>query len=68
MSRRTASTPATQALTKIAATTASPAFLSARSLRIAKATPTGTAVSASPPLWIRSASRAMLLVATKTTT
>lgn len=32
-----------------------------------KATPTGTAVRASPVLWIRSASSARLLVATKMT-
>ena len=59
----TASTPATQALTKIASTTASPAQRSARSDRSAKAAPTGMVVAASPKLWIRSASSAMLLVA-----
>ena len=52
----TASTPATQALTKIASTTASPAQRSARSDRSAKAAPTGMVVAASPKLWIRSAS------------
>jgi hypothetical protein len=45
---------------KIAATTASPARRSARADRRKKAIPSGTAVRASPKLWMRSASRAML--------
>ena len=52
---------------KIARTTARPAYPSARSERNANATPSGTAVSASPTLWIRSASRATLPVRTKIT-
>jgi hypothetical protein len=50
----------TQALTKIAKTTASPAQRSALTDRSRKAIPRGTAVSASPRLWIRSANRATL--------
>ena len=61
-----ASTPATQALTKIAATTTSPARRSATRERSANAMPSGTGVSASPKLWIRSASRATLPLAVNT--
>jgi hypothetical protein len=43
---------------KIAATTARPASFSPRALRRKNAMPSGTAVSASPKLWIRSASSA----------
>ncbi len=50
--------PATTAETKIAATTNSPAPRSARSERSRNAMPSGIAVSASPKLWIRSASSA----------
>ena len=56
-------TPATHALMKIAATTASPARRSARWERSANAIPSGTAVRASPKLWIRSASSATLPLA-----
>lgn len=45
---------------KIAATTNNPAIRSARTERKRKATPSGSAVAASPKLWIRSASSAML--------
>ena len=62
-----ASTPATHALMKIARTTNSPAVRSARSERITKAMPSGTAVSASPKLWIRSASSATEPDSTKMT-
>ena len=48
-------------------TTASPAQRSALALRSAKAIPSGIAVAASPVLWIRSASRATLPEAAKTT-
>jgi hypothetical protein len=50
---------------KIAATTNRPATRSARSERSRNAIPTGTAVKASPKLCIKSASSAMLSVATK---
>ncbi len=49
---------ATQAETKIASTTASPASFSPAAERSRNAMPSGTAVSASPKLWIRSASSA----------
>src|SRR5437879_811142 len=58
MKRRIVSYSATQAEMKIASTTASPASFSPRTLRRKKAIPSGTAVSASPKLWIRSASSA----------
>src|SRR4051795_5183291 len=58
MSRRTASTPATAAEMKMAATTNRPAPRSARSERSQNAMPRGTAVKASPKLWMRSASSA----------
>ena len=50
---------------KIVATTNSPAQRSARAERSRKAAPSGIAVLASPKLWIRSASRAMLPLAMK---
>src|SRR5687767_1366269 len=50
----------------MASTTASPAQRSARALRSRKAMPSGTAVAASPALWIRSASSATEPEATKT--
>jgi hypothetical protein len=50
--RLTASNPATQAETKIAKTTNSPALRSADSERSRKAMPRGIAVAASPKLWI----------------
>jgi hypothetical protein len=52
---------------KIAATTARPARRSATWERKANAIPSGTAVSASPKLWIKSASKAMLPLAMNTT-
>src|SRR3954454_11138465 len=66
MSRRTASAPATHALTKMAATTNRPAPRSARSERSRNAMPSGIAVSASPKLWMRSASSATEPEAAKT--
>jgi hypothetical protein len=51
-------------LTKIASTTKWPASCSPRALRRKNAMPSGTAVSASPTLWMRSASSATLPVAT----
>jgi len=45
-----------------------PATFSALELRIAKAMPRGTAVDASPKLWIRSASRATEPETAKTAT
>jgi len=60
ISRCTASSPATQALTTIASTTARPAQRSARALRKANARPSGIAVAASPALWMTSASNATL--------
>jgi hypothetical protein len=65
--RSTDSTSATHALTKIVATTKYPAPFSAWNERSTNATPSGTAVSASPKLWIRSASSATLLVSANTT-
>ena len=65
ISREIASTPATQAEMKIAATTNRPAQRSARAERSRKAMPSGIAVPASPKLWIRSASRATLPLAMK---
>jgi hypothetical protein len=62
MSFSTAKTAATQALTKMANTTAKPAWRSARLERSTNAVPSGTAVRASPELWIRSASSATLPV------
>ena len=56
--RSTVSKSATQADTKIAPTTAGPAIFSARNERRTNAIPSGTAVSASPTLWITSASSA----------
>jgi len=53
---------ATTALMKMAATTASPESFSPGRLRRKKASPSGIAVSASPKLWIRSASSATLRV------
>ena len=60
MSRRIDSNPATQALAKIVATTNKPARFSAGAERITNATANGTAVRASPVLWIRSANSATL--------
>jgi hypothetical protein len=50
---------------KMAATTARPASFSPRLLRRKNAMPSGIAVSASPKLWIRSASNATDPVVTK---
>ena len=58
-----AKTPATQALTKIAKRLRGRVALRPPE-RNRNAAPSGTAVSASPKLWIRSASRATLPVAT----
>ena len=59
--------PGDQAEMKIAATTASPAYPSARRDRMANAIPSGMAVRASPALWIRSARSATLPEAMNTT-
>jgi len=56
---------ATQPETKIANTTARPASFSPRKLRNKNAIPSGSAVNASPKLWIRSASSATEFESTK---
>jgi hypothetical protein len=62
MNRKIVCTSATQALAKMASTTASPARRSPRALRRKKARPSGIAVEASPKLWIKSARSATLNV------
>src|SRR4051794_29203656 len=52
---------------KMAATTARPAQRSPRALRRRNAIPSGMAISASPALWMRSASSATLPESTNTT-